>query len=228
MKVPVIAAVLSLCAASGLRAAPFSELWRVTGVTVSDGGYSVTLRWPAAAYQHQFPGYRAIEWKAGADIRLEPEVVISCRVPSFATDGTPLAAELRLPRHPDAKNRQEAEEAVREIAEIASEKGPLVGLIAALAMAGRSERTPVRVGLGGGGAEFSSLLVLFRTRRRVGVPAERGGPGSPSGRWPAPRPPAGAGSSPHGSRLCCSEQPPASNPDGPQNSGPNCKTSIPM
>ncbi len=97
----------------------------------------------------------------GEDIRLKSEIVISCRVPGFTSVGQPLRAELRLPRHPDAENRQEAEEAVEEMLSAGREHG-LAGLLAlALATAGQSERTPVSVGLGGGGAEFSSLLMQY-------------------------------------------------------------------
>ena len=62
---------------------------------------------------------------------------------------------------------------------------------------------------------------LTSTRRRVGVPADRGGPGSPSGRLADPRPPAGACCCPLASRLCCSQGPPGSNTDGSENSGPS-------
>lgn len=141
---------------------PFADLWRVKGITVSDNGRGISLRWPAVSYQHQLPGYQVIKWEADEDIRLKSEIVISCRVPDHLSDGRPLKAELRLPRHPDVESSREDDEAVEEIL-AAGEKG-LVGLIAAaLATAGQNERTPVRVGLGGEGAEFSSLLVQYPT-----------------------------------------------------------------
>lgn len=164
MRTLAIAAVLTLCTALGLWAeSPFGELWRIKGVSIRDRGHGITLRWKASAYQHELPGHRAIKWRVGDDIRLESELVVSCRVPTSHSSAEPLQAELRLPRHPDAESQQgtvDRKETEKEMKEILD--GGLAAVIAALATAGRTEeRTPVRVGLGGQGAEFSSLLVQY-------------------------------------------------------------------
>ena len=73
MRALAFAVVLALGSTGGLAqrlgprldASPFGERWRVKGVTVSSSGHGISLRWPAAAYQHQLPGRRAIEWQAG-------------------------------------------------------------------------------------------------------------------------------------------------------------------
>ena len=157
MRSLMIAAVLVLGGARGLAqaAAPyFGELWHVDGVSVSDDGYGVSLRWTAAGYHLQLPDRPAIDWERGDDIRLVSAVEISCRVPGRGRRGQQLSASLELPMHPDA--RREAEEANRKL--ITAAEGGLVAFFAALADGIRAEDIPVRVGLRGGGAEFSSLL----------------------------------------------------------------------
>lgn len=160
VRVLAITALLALFGTDGLAqrtSGPFGDLWRVQGVTVSDSGRGVSLSWPAAAYQHELPGHRAIKWDVGGDIRLKSELVISCRVPGIVSDGEPLAASLRLPRHPDAQDQDEDE--VKEVLS-AGENG-LIGLIGLLGTRLQDESTPVRVRLGAGGSEFSSLLVQY-------------------------------------------------------------------
>ncbi len=164
MRVLAITAVLTMFCTQGLAQGtdrPFADLWRVKGVTVSDNGRGTSLRWPATAYQHQLPGYQVIEWEAGEDIRLKSEIVITCRVPDSSSVGEPLEAELRLPRHPDAQNSEEADEAFKEFLS-AAEKG-FPALFATAFAPEHIERTPVRVDLGGGAA-FSSLLVQYPDR----------------------------------------------------------------
>lgn len=155
-------AVLALFSADGLAqltSGPFGDLWRTKGVTVSNSGRGVSLRWPAVAYQHQLPGYPAIKWEEGGDIRLKSEVMISRRVPGIASDGEPLEAALRLPRHPDAQNQDETDDEVKKILS-AGENG-LIGLIGLLGTKFQEESTPVRVRLGAEGSEFSSFLVQY-------------------------------------------------------------------
>ena len=156
MRALAIAAVLALGGALGLaRAAapPFGELWHVDGVSVSDDGYWISLRWTAAGYRLQLPGRRAIDWERGDDIRLMSDVVISCRVPGGTWGSQQLAAHLEFPLHPDAK--PEADEASRKI--VTAADGGLLAFFAALAGREGAEEIPVRVGLGRGGAEHSSL-----------------------------------------------------------------------
>ena len=76
-------------------------------------------------------------------------------------------------------------------------------------------------GAGTGSSCRSIGLPPFQIRCPVGAPANRGGPGPSSGRWADPRPPANTRSCLHGSRLCCSERPPASIICGSKNSGPH-------
>lgn len=133
----------------------------ITGVRwiVSHNGRGISIRWPTANYQPHLPSYQVIEWETSEDIRLKSEIVISCRVPDITSIAQPPRAELRLPRHLDAENRQETEEAVKAMLSVKREHG-LAGVLAlALATAVQGERTPV--GVGGGGAEFSSLLVRY-------------------------------------------------------------------
>lgn len=153
-----------------MAASPFGELWRIKGVAVFDDGYRIVLRWPAASFRLQLPDRREIVWERGDDIRLMSEVVISCRVPNGISSGDQLEASLELPTHPEA--RREAEEARRkrdqEVA-AAAKDGLLPALVAAFSGEERPEDIPVRVGFGGGSAEFSSLLTRSLLRSNWAV-----------------------------------------------------------